>query len=110
MLCIPSADMVTSALVLTLTSEVAECGTVVAALAGDLRVAIGDRIATRLPVVVQSSGLGAAEQIVEWMRSLEGVLAIDVVLVDFDPDVDIDTAIKLGKRARDTSEENHGEA
>lgn len=96
--------MVTSALVVTLEGDARKECAVVEALASDGRLTLGERVGVRLPVVAETNGLGAAEALAEELLALEGVFAVDVVLVDFDPEGDVDGPPRLGRQRRATGE------
>lgn len=96
--------MVTSALVVTLEDDAQAACAAVDALAADGRLTLGERIGVRLPVVAETKGLGAAEALAEELLALEGVFAVDVVLVDFDPEGDVDGPPRLGRKRRATGE------
>lgn len=95
--------MVTSALVVTLESDAAARRAAIDALAADARLTLGEALGVRLPVVAETSGLAAAEALAEDLARVTGVFAVDVVLVDFDPDADVDAApsLALGRRRRE---------
>lgn len=90
--------MVTSALVVTLDRDTRKHCTTMDVLACDRRLVLGELAGVRLPVVAETTGLAAAEALVEELSAIDGVVFVDVVLVDFDPDHDIDGAAQLGKR------------
>jgi hypothetical protein len=98
--------MVTSALVVTLDGDAGVRRAAVDALAADARLTLGELVGARLPVVAETTGLGAAESLVEELSAIAGVLLVDVVLVDFDPDADVDAAPRLGKRRHHSLEED----
>jgi hypothetical protein len=93
--------MVTSALVVTLESDAAARSAAIEALASDARLTLGEAAGVRLPVVAETPGLAAAEALAEELARVAGVFAVDVVLVDFDPDADVDAAPRLGRRRRE---------
>lgn len=95
--------MVTSALVVTLDGDARKRGAVMDVLLGDRRLMLGEQAGLRLPVVAETTGLAAAEALVEELSAIDGVVFVDVVLVDFDPDADIDGAAQLGKRRHGTA-------
>lgn len=82
------ADVVTSALVVTLAEGAGARSSAVAILAADERLTLGDPEGARLPVVAETKGLADSEALVERLATLPGVLAVDVVVVDFDADAD----------------------
>lgn len=100
-------NMVTSALVVTLGEDDGLRRAARATLAGDSRLELGDAFDAHLPVVTTTDGLAAAEQLVEEIGRIPGVVGVHVVRVDFDPDSDVDAAIRFG-RAR--SEDERGAA
>lgn len=103
--------MVTSALVVTLDGDPSVRARTLDALASDARLTLGEIAGVRLPVVAETAGLGAAEALAEELLAVVGVFFVDVVLVDFDPDADIDAAPSLGKRRmRRGEEDGHGPA
>lgn len=106
--------MVTSALVVTLDDDASARATAIDAMASDARLTLGEPAGMRLPVVAETSGLAAAETLAEELMAVPGVVLVDVVLVDFDPDADIDAAPRLGRqrpRAREHEEDGgHGSA
>lgn len=99
--------MVTSALVLTIDGDAHVRRAALDALGSDARLMLGEMAGARLPVVAETSGLAAAEKLVEELSAAPGVLFVDVVLVDFDPDADVDAAPSLGRRRRRDLEEQH---
>ncbi len=96
--------MVTSALVVTLLGDDEALRAATSALADDPRLTIGAIEGRRLPVVAETSGLAAAEALVGDLLGVAGVAAVDVVRVDFDPEMDVDGAIHFGRRARRDSD------
>lgn len=101
--------MVTSALVVTLDGDATARAAALEALSSDARLTLGDLAGLRLPVVAETSGLATAEALTEELLALRGVVFVDVVLVDFDPDTDIDAAPRLGKSRREREEDGvHG--
>ncbi|MFO0675323.1 MAG: hypothetical protein U0169_02235 [Polyangiaceae bacterium] len=90
--------MVTSACVLLL--DPARRQAVVARIAADPRLHVGEPIGPRVPVVVEVDGLSAAEATVEQLRAEAGVLAVDVVTVEFDPEDDIDARVPSPRFSR----------
>lgn len=100
-------NMVTSALVVTLGEDDDLRRAVRATLEGDSRLELGEAIDAHLPVVTTTGGLAAAEQLVEEIGRIPGVVGVHVVRVDFDPNSDVDAAIRFG-RAR--SEDERGAA
>ena len=103
------SDVVTSALVVTLEGDASVRSTAIDALASDPRLTLGEPAGVRLPVVAETSGLAAAETLAEELLAIPGVVFVDVVLVDFDPDADIDAAPRLGKQQRGEREREREE-
>ncbi len=102
--------MVTSALVVTLDKGSCARRGAIDALASDSRLTLGELAGARLPVVAETMGLGAAEALVEELSAVPGVVFVDVVLVDFDPEADRDTAPRLGKQRGHHAEGDRGPA
>ncbi|HKP61664.1 MAG TPA: hypothetical protein VJV78_33270 [Polyangiales bacterium] len=100
-------NMVTSALVVTLGEDDSLRRAARTTLEGDSRLELGDAIDAHLPVVTTTDGLAAAEQLVEEIGRIPGVVGVHVVRVDFDPNSDVDAPIRFG-RAR--SEDERGAA
>ena len=102
--------MVTSALVVTLDDDESRDPT--RTLADDARLTLGERVGLRLPVVAETLGLAAAEALTTELLAVPGVVSVDVVLVDFDPDADVDGAPRFGRRRREErgerEESGHG--
>lgn len=99
----------TSALVVTLEDESHDLAAVLAALTSDARLTLGERVGVRLPVVAETLGLAAAEALTTDLLAVPGIVSVDVVLVDFDPDADVDGTPRFGRRRREEREESgHG--
>jgi hypothetical protein len=103
--------MVTSALVVTLLGDDEVRLAAASTLSADPRLTLGVIEGRRLPVVAETSGLAAAEALVEGLLEVTGVAAVDVVRVDFDPELDVGGGFQFGRRARrdsDREESGHG--
>ena len=70
--------MVTSALVLTIDADSTVRRAAMDVLRADTRLVLGEIVGARLPVVAETTGLGAGEQLVEELSRIAGVLFIDV--------------------------------
>ena len=91
--------MVTSALVVTVDGDASARRAALDALGADPRLMLGEIAGARLPVVAETTGLGAAERLVEELSAISGVVLVEVVLVDFDPDEDVDAPPRLRRNS-----------
>ncbi len=75
--------MIVSALVVTLTPDPVAGAVVMAELAQDPRLTLGEPIAGRLPVVVETDSTAAGAQLCDALSARPGVVRVDVVAIDF---------------------------
>lgn len=75
--------MIVSALVVTLDRDAARRTRALAALAGDTRLAIGDSIGDRVPVVAATETTAHGAELCEQLAVQPGVVRVDVVSIDF---------------------------
>jgi hypothetical protein len=93
-----------SALVITLDPEAARRERGLAALAADSRLSLGAIQAGRLPAVAETATLAEGDRLVaEELPAIDGVVFVDVVLVDFSDVDDFDEPLprRRGGRNRD---------
>jgi hypothetical protein len=74
--------MVVSALVVSLPPDPEIRAALLAHLAGDPRITVGDSVRDRLPVVAETATAGDGARLVEALGELPGV-RVDVVAIDF---------------------------
>lgn len=73
-----------SGLLITLDSDEAMAEQAVASMRRDQRVEVGDRIGSRLPVVLETAGPDDDRAFIEGLRSLGGVRFVEVAYIHFD--------------------------
>lgn len=78
--------MTTSGLVLTLDDDPVARARLLAALAVEPSVVVGDPQGLHLPIATEVETPEAAEALAERLRDLDGVRFVDVVFVHFGPD------------------------
>ena len=76
--------MVVSALVVTLPAAPAARPLVVATLARDPRLMLGAAVQDRLPLVAEVDSAHEGAALVDELRAVDGVIAVDVVAIDFE--------------------------
>lgn len=76
--------MIVSALVVTLPALPAARPDVIDALTRDPRLLVGVPVADRLPVVAEAESARAGADLVDHLRTVDGVVAVDVVSIDFE--------------------------
>ena len=75
--------MIVSALVITLDPDPALRVRALASLAEDPRLALGEPIGVRLPVVAETETTALGAELCETLTTQPGVLRVDVVSIDF---------------------------
>jgi hypothetical protein len=75
--------MVISSLVITLPAAPAPRAQLLAALAGDARLTVGEAVRDRLPVVSEVASAGEGAALCDALTAIDGV-RVDVVAIDFE--------------------------
>ena len=78
--------MVISALVLMLAPDPERRARVLAELAGDPRLSLGELVRDRLPIVAESGSAGEGTTLCDELADRDGVVRVDVVSIDFEED------------------------